>query len=109
MSYSQQSHRNQFREQGGRRPSAAWLWVLAIIPIALGLIRLHLDVEVLNLLPDDEPTVQGLKIYQQHFANARELIVTLETTNAEVTGEIANSIAKALRHETNFVTSVVWQ
>ena len=54
-----------------------WPWLLALIPIAFGLARLRFDVEVLNLLPADVPAVRGLKIYQQNFANARELIITV--------------------------------
>jgi hypothetical protein len=47
------------------------------------LARLRFDVDILNLLPPDEPTVQGLKLYQQHFTNARELVVTLRAPDAE--------------------------
>ncbi len=50
------------------------LWgagVLFLALLALGLTRLRLDVEVLNLLPHKVPVVQGLKLYQQHFADSR--------------------------------------
>ncbi len=46
-----------------------------------GLARLRFDVEVLNLLQADLPVVQGLKLYQQHFASARELVITVSTTD----------------------------
>ena len=48
-----------------------WWWALLILAVCLGLCRLRFDVDILNLLPPDEPTVQGLKLYQKHFTNAR--------------------------------------
>src|SRR5256884_2417332 len=84
-------------------------WLLALIPIALGLARLRFDVEVLNLLPADAPAVQGLKIYQQHFANARELILHVHTADSETTESTARAIAERLRRETNLVAEVTWQ
>ena len=50
---------------------------LLLVAVGLGFWRLRFDVDILNLLPPDEPTVQGLKLYQQHFTNARELVITL--------------------------------
>jgi len=84
-------------------------WLLLLIPIALGLARLHFDVEILDLLPANIPAVQGLKIYQQHFANARELIVTVKAQNPEAAETAARSIAEKLRGETNLVSDATWQ
>ena len=89
--------------------SHRWLWFVLPIPIALGLARLRFDVEVLNLLPADAPAVQGLKIYQQHFANARELILYVHTADSETTESAARDIADHLRRETNLVAEVTWQ
>src|SRR2546426_6893809 len=86
-----------------------WLWLLALIPIVLGLTRLRFDVEVLNLLPPDVPAVQGLKIYQQNFANARELIITLRAPEAEAAENAARSLADALRHKSEITSEVTWQ
>jgi uncharacterized protein len=86
-----------------------WWWLLLVIPIALGLARLHFDVEVLDLLPANVPAVEGLKIYQQHFANARELIVTVKAPNSEIAETTAKSIAEKLRGETNLVSDATWQ
>jgi len=85
-----------------------WIWLLLLIPITIGLTRLHFDVEVLNLLPD-LPSVQGLKLYQKHFTNARELIVTVKGRDTEETETAARDIAERLRSETNLVASVTWQ
>ncbi|PWU15903.1 MAG: hypothetical protein C5B50_14435 [Verrucomicrobia bacterium] len=86
-----------------------WLWLVLLVPIGLGLWRLSFDTEVLDLLPSDLPTVQGLKIFQEHFANARELILTVQTQSAEESERAARSIAERLREETNLVSSVIWQ
>ena len=77
--------------------------------VALGLMRLRFDVDVLDLLPPDEPTVQGLKLYQQHFTNARELIVALRAPDSETAEKLAGELAARLRLETNLVAEVTWQ
>src|SRR5216683_588369 len=86
-----------------------WPWLLALIPIAFGLARLRFDVEVLNLLPADVPAVQGMKIYQQNFANARELIITVRAPAAEAAENAARSLAEALRHKSEIISEVTWQ
>lgn len=86
-----------------------WWWALLLIAVGLGLWRLRFDVDILDLLPPDEPTVQGLKLYQQHFANARELIITLRATDAEQAGRLAGELADRLRQQTNLVSAVTWE
>ena len=60
-----------------------WWWVWLVLAVGLGLWRLRFDVDVLDLLPSDEPTVQGLKLYEKHFTNARELVVSLRAPNPD--------------------------
>src|ERR1043166_4690964 len=86
-----------------------WLWLLLLLPIGLGLARLRFDIEVFDLLPDTVPVVQGVKKYQQYFANARELIITVRATQAEHTEQVARQLAESLRQHTNLVASVTWQ
>jgi uncharacterized protein len=86
-----------------------WWWLLLLIPLGIGAARLRLDVEVLNLLPQHLPIVQGLKIYQENFSNARELIVALEGPNANELEEAARTLAETLRRQTNLVSQVTWQ
>ncbi|HUR45911.1 MAG TPA: MMPL family transporter [Candidatus Saccharimonadales bacterium] len=88
--------------------SRLWWWLL-LIPLVLGVLRLRFDVEVLNLLPGQEPVVQGLKLYQQNFSNARELIITLEGAEPEGVETAARSVAEFLRTQSNLVTAVTWQ
>ena len=86
-----------------------WWWALLTVAVVLGLCRLRFDVDILNLLPPDEPTVQGLKLYQQYFANARELVITLRAPDAERAERLADALAARLRQQTNLVASVSWQ
>ncbi|MBC8097538.1 MAG: MMPL family transporter, partial [Akkermansiaceae bacterium] len=85
------------------------LWFALAALIVLGLMRLRFDVEVLNLLPGELPAVHGLKLYQQHFANARELVITVRGTDAEQTETATRELAERLRLLTNEVASVTWQ
>ncbi len=89
--------------------SRRWLWLLLLIPIALGFARLRFDVEVLNLLPEKSGIVQGLKLYQQNFSNGRELVVTLRSDDAEKTELAARTLANAFRKATNLVADATWQ
>ena len=86
-----------------------WWWALLLVAVAAGLLRLRFDVDVLNLLPPDEPTVQGLKLYQEHFANSRELVITLRAPDADRAERLAKELATRLRQETNLVASASWQ
>ena len=73
-----------------------WWWALLARGGCLGLWRLRFDVDILNLLPPDEPTVQGLKLYQQHFTNARELVITLRAPDAEQAGAAGGRAGRPL-------------
>jgi predicted RND superfamily exporter protein/predicted LPLAT superfamily acyltransferase len=86
-----------------------WWWALLTVAVGLGLCRLRFDVDILNLLPPDEPTVQGLKLYQQYFSNAREMVITLRAPDAERAERLADALAARLRQQTNLVASVSWQ
>ncbi|MCI0744996.1 MAG: MMPL family transporter [Verrucomicrobia subdivision 3 bacterium] len=85
-----------------------WWWILLLILIGIGLTRLRLDVEVLNLLPQSLPAVQGLKTYQENFSNARELIIAVKG-DAEDVETAARTLAQALRRQTNLASKVIWQ
>ncbi len=86
-----------------------WWWLLLLIPIGIGLLRLHMDAEVFDLLPPNLRSVQGLQIYQKHFSNARELIITVQSANAETTETAARTIAETLRPMSNEIAGVTWQ
>jgi predicted exporter len=86
-----------------------WWWALLVVAVGLGLARLRFDVDILDLLPPDEPSVQGLKLYQKYFTNARELIVTLRAPDADTAEKLAGELAARLRQQTNLVEEVTWQ
>ncbi len=86
-----------------------WWWLLFLVPVAIGLARLRFDGDVLDLLPGKVPAVAGLKIYQQHFTNSRELIVTVQAGDADAAKHAAQAIAEKLRAATNLVSEVTWQ
>src|SRR6516162_7658343 len=86
-----------------------WLWLLLLVPVVIGLTRLRFDIEVFDLLPNGLPSVEGLKLYQQYFANARELLLTLNGADAEQTETAAREIAARLKAQSNQVASVTWQ
>jgi len=89
--------------------SRQWLWLLLLVPIALGVWRLRFDTEILDLLPTNQPVVEGLKLYQQHFSNARELIIAVRAPTAETAETAARDIADHLRGESNLISQVIWQ
>lgn len=89
--------------------SRQWFWLLLAIPVALGVWRLRFDVDVLSLLPGDLPVVQGLKLYQQNFSSARELLVVLHAPDANTAETSARSLAEKLRTEPRLAHSVNWQ
>src|SRR6185437_14909507 len=91
------------------RRVAIGLWILLPVLIGIGVARLHFDVEVLDLLPSNNRSVEGLKLYQQQFSNARELIITLHASDADQAESAAQAIAIRLRKQTNLVNSVIWQ
>lgn len=91
------------------RLSRHWLWLLLLIPVGFGLARLRFDVDVLNLLPERSPVVQGLKLYQENFSTGQELLITVHSDDRSVSEEAAQTIAKALRSTTNLISQVTWQ
>jgi uncharacterized protein len=86
-----------------------WWWIFLLVAVALGFCRLRFDVDVLDLLPSDEPSVEGLKLYEKHFTNARELIVTLHGEDSAQVQRLAGELATTLRKQTNLVEEVTWQ
>ena len=85
---------------------ALWLAFLLLLP---GLFRLRFDVDVLNLLPSNVPAVQGLKLHQEYFADANELIITIEAEEAEAVERAARAVAEQLRQRPDLARGVIWQ
>ncbi|NOS69310.1 MAG: MMPL family transporter [Verrucomicrobia bacterium] len=88
---------------------ARWWWLLLLVPALIGVFRLRFNVEVLDLLPRGVPAVEGVKLYQQHFSNARELIVTITAPDKDQAATAAQAIAEKLRVDTNRIAEVTWR
>ena len=86
-----------------------WWWLALLVPIIAGLARLHFDAEVLDLLPANIPAVEGLKLYQEHFANASELIIGVQAPDRDAAEQAAATIAKSLARETNLIADATWR
>lgn len=86
-----------------------WWWLWLLVPLLIGAARLRFDVEVLDLLPGNIHEVAGLKIYQQHFSSARELIITLQASDADAAESAARAIARQLSTQSNLVSEVDWE
>lgn len=91
------------------RHPGRWLWLALLVPVVLGLLRVKLDVDVLNLLPPGLPAVEGLRLHQQYFSNSRELIITVQAERPDHAEDVARSLAEALRRESRLTASAVWQ
>jgi uncharacterized protein len=76
--------------------------------VAFGLSRLRLDTQVLNLLPESLPSVQGLRLYEEHFANANELLVVLKGEDPSRLQLAARELAARFRSLTNTVSDAFW-
>ncbi|HZV35525.1 MAG TPA: MMPL family transporter [Verrucomicrobiae bacterium] len=92
-----------------RRKYWFWAGAIFILLVIAGLARLRFDTDVLDLLPNDLPVVQGLQIYQRYFTDSRELIITIRADDATEAESAARTLATELRKQTNLVTSVIWE
>ena len=84
-------------------------WLLLLIPLVGGLVRLRFDVDPLDLLPGNVAAVSGLKTYQRHFANARELLITIKSASPESAEAAARTIANRLTARPDLVAAADWQ
>ncbi|HQF40544.1 MAG TPA: hypothetical protein PK322_15625, partial [Opitutaceae bacterium] len=85
------------------------VWALLAIALAAGAARLRFDTEILHLLPDGLDVVRGLMLHQRHFADPRELIVTIDAPTAEDAESGARAVAEILRAETDLVSWAEWE
>ena len=83
----------------------AILCALAVI----GVFRLRIEVDILNLLPADNSVARGLSEYQDKFLQAGEVIIVVRTLNPESTTAAVEGAVKALRGRTDLVERVFSQ
>jgi len=82
------------------------LWVLAVsVAVFLfsvaGLMRLHFETDILQVLPQKIPAVRALQDFSKHFSEERQVIVLLESVgeDAELTVDDAEDLAVFLREQ----------
>ena len=83
----------------------AVLCALAVV----GIFRLRIDVDILNLLPADNDVARGLAEYQDRFLQAGEVIIVVRTLLPEWSDAAAAGVVKALRSRPELVERVFWQ
>src|SRR5882672_1438576 len=85
------------------RRGLVWFAVALIAAVSIYILvtRLTLDTEVLNLLPAKFESVQGLKVYNNDFAQTRELTFALvcQPNDVDRLEEFAPIFAERLRRE----------
>jgi uncharacterized protein len=86
-----------------------WIWILTTLLLLAGLGRLRFDAEVLHLLPEELPVVRGLLQQQRYFANARELMITVQAEDPDAALRVAGALAGRLALQTNLIRGVRWQ
>ncbi len=91
------------------KKARAWIWFGFLALMAVGVARLRFDIEILNLLPPQLSVAQGLKLYQQNFSDARELILTVDGPSEEAVESGCRALAEVLRGQPELVAGVTWQ
>lgn len=91
------------------RPAPIFWLLLLLVLAAFGFRRLRLDAEVLNLLPQDLPAVQGLKLYEQHFADASQLILTITGSDPDQAARAAQEISRWIAERPDLAATARWQ
>jgi uncharacterized protein len=89
--------------------SRRWPYLLMVVLLIAGCLRLRFDLDVLDLLPPRLKVVEGLKLYQKHFSNNRELIVALHSGDGQTAEAAAQSLASVFHDQTNLVQTVRWR
>jgi predicted RND superfamily exporter protein len=68
-----------------------------LVATVVGLTRIRVGANVLDLLPQDLVAVRGLKIFLGHFGQPHELIVMVEASDAAEASALVDSLADDLR------------
>jgi predicted RND superfamily exporter protein len=75
----------------------------------IGIFRLRIDVDILNLLPRDNSIAQGLAEYQDKFLQAGEVVVVVQSQRAGEAGLVVDAVSKALRPDGQLIERAFWQ
>jgi len=83
------------------------LGVVAVTCIAVGLSRVSFNIDILELLPAKLREVQGLSLFLKNFSQPSELVITLETDDADSAELAADSLAEHLQRRADLVKQAV--
>ncbi|MEA3209645.1 MAG: uncharacterized protein QOE70_2702 [Chthoniobacter sp.] len=83
------------------------LGAAALVFVVAGLSRISFNIDILKLLPTHLPQVEGLSLFLKHFAQPRELIITLEAEDSDTAEAAADDLAERLRQRPDLVQRAV--
>lgn len=83
------------------------LLLLVVAVAGSGIGRLKLDPDILGILPPELPEVRGLRAYHEGFARRDEIVILLESEDAENLPIVAREVAELLEKGT--VKRARWQ
>lgn len=84
--------------------------LLALLGLAaLGLSRISFDVDVFKMLPANLRQAEGLSIFLKHFARSDELLVTIESSDAETAARAADELAAVFQNRPDLVAKVTYR
>jgi len=86
-------------------------WIAIILALLVftgaGLSHISFNVDILKLLPTRLQQVKGLSLFLKHFAQPKELIVTVEADTPEAAEAAANALADAFAKRPDLVQRAV--
>ncbi|MGZ8940763.1 MAG: MMPL family transporter, partial [Limisphaerales bacterium] len=83
----------------------AILCALAVI----GIFRLRIDVDILNLLPRDNSIARGLAEYQDKFLQAGEVVVVVHSQDLALSMEAVKAIVQMAGQDSELIERAFWQ
>jgi predicted exporter len=94
--------------------TSSFIRILLILSAIVGLAvfsakTIEFDTDPLNLLPEDMPEVSGLRLYQEHFGQDIDLILTIEGEDPFDVEDATRSLAESLTSAKNLVERADWQ
>jgi len=86
-----------------------WIGIVVALLVftGAGLSHISFNVDILKLLPTQLPQVKGLSLFLKHFAQPKELIVTIEAPTPEAADAAADALSAAFAKRPDLVERAV--
>ena len=84
-------------------------WAALGVLVVLGLLRIRFDAEPLSLLPSEVPSIAALREHQRWFGGSRELVLAVESPDAETSARFAEDLAGRLARDPSQVAAARWR